>query len=259
MNLLIKKISLFFIPVILFLAHLSFTPSQTINKRLVSTLSDSTVVVARAEANSYANLYTKLNLLNLGLSQKAFQYGLEGYEYLRSKGKLSKDSVLTILDFSLPSTEKRLFVIDLKNAKLLFNTYVAHGRNSGTRFASEFSNKHESYKSSQGFYITRNTYHGKHGFSLRLNGEEKGINDNALSRAIVMHAADYVNKNLIRAQGYIGRSLGCPALPNHIYKPIINEIKDGSLLFIYSPANEYESKSPVLIASHNEKEFLNRL
>jgi hypothetical protein len=134
----------------------------------------------------------------------------------------------------------------MANGKLLYNTYVAHGRNSGKEYATEFSNSPESFKSSLGFYITKGTYSGIHGFSLQLEGEEKGINDNALSRAIVMHSADYVNKKLIKTQGYIGRSLGCPAIPKNVYKPIIEKIKNGSCLFMYSPVNNYVFKSPVL-------------
>ena len=104
----------------------------------------------------------------------------------------------------------------------------------------------QSYKSSLGFYVTRDTYNGEHGFSLHLEGEEKGINDNAYSRAIVMHCAAYVNENFIRSKGYIGRSLGCPALPQRIYKPIIEKIKNGTCLFLYSPDTYYLSHSAFL-------------
>lgn len=195
---------------------------------------------------SKASLYNNLKLNKMGLSEDAFDYALSGYEYLKAQGKLTNDDVLTIADFSLPSSQKRLFVIDLKNEKILFNTYVAHGRNSGKETANSFSNDPESFKSSLGFYVTKNTYTGTHGFSLRLEGEEKGINDNAMSRAIVMHSADYVNKSLINSQGYIGRSLGCPALPKEVYKPIIQKIKDGSCLFIYSSESNYLAKSSLL-------------
>ncbi|MEO6134988.1 MAG: murein L,D-transpeptidase catalytic domain family protein, partial [Ginsengibacter sp.] len=179
-------------------------------------------------------------------SEDAYNYAVQGYEYLRNEGKLNNDQILTIVDFSLPSSAKRLFVLDLKNNKVLYNTYVAHGRNSGKEYARQFSNKPESYKSSLGFYITQGTYIGQHGFSLKLEGEEEGINDNALSRAIVMHSADYVNNKLIKKQGYIGRSLGCPALPKQLYRPIIQKIKDGSCLFMYSPYSNYISQSKLL-------------
>lgn len=254
MNQPLKRFAILLLPVLIFLIHLSFVSADNRVSNLttvVKTDDSVTNVKEISTVEKLSGLYTNLNLENLGMSKAAFAYGIKGYNYLRSEGKLAKDNILTIIDFSLPSTEKRLFVIDVEKGSLLYNTYVSHGRNSGTKFATQFSNLPESYKSSLGFYVTRNTYTGKHGFSLRLNGEEKGINDNAMSRAIVMHAADYVNKNLIKMQGYIGRSLGCPALPNEVYKPIINEIKDGSCLFIYSPSKDYQKKSPVLFATAN--------
>ena len=139
-----------------------------------------------------------------------------------------------------------MFILDLKNYKILFNTYVAHGRNSGKEFANQFSNENESYKSSLGFYVTGDTYMGNHGFSMRLQGEERGINDNANNRAIVMHSAWYVNENIVKSQGYIGRSQGCPALPEELCKPIIEKIKNGSCLFLYSPDKYYISHSEIL-------------
>jgi hypothetical protein len=191
-------------------------------------------------------IYDSLQLQDLGLSKQAFIEGVKGYNYLRSQGKLNNDNILSIVDFSLPSTQKRLFVIDMENLKVLFNTYVAHGRNSGKEFAEQFSNRPESNMSSLGFYITKTTYNGEHGLSLRLEGEEKGINDNAESRAIVIHCADYVSEKTIKALGYIGRSLGCPALPNKYTKPIIETIKDGSCLFVYGQSKNYLSNSEIL-------------
>ena len=195
------------------------------------------------------HLYDSLQLEDLGLSKQAFIEGVKGYDVLRAAGKLTNDHILSIVDFSLPSTQKRLFVLDMKKFKLLFNTYVAHGRNSGKEFASQFSNSPESNMSSLGFYVTKQTYNGQHGLSLKLQGEEKGINDNAESRAIVVHCADYVSEKTIKALGYIGRSLGCPALPPKYTKPIIETIKDGSCLFVYSPSEKYLSKSPILLAA----------
>ncbi|MDB5247498.1 MAG: hypothetical protein JWQ40_1892 [Segetibacter sp.] len=191
-------------------------------------------------------LYDTLNLEQLGLSRRAYEYAIKGFNYLLSTGKLNNDHVISIVDFSKASANKRLFVIDLNDKKVLFNTYVSHGRNSGREMAKEFSNAPESFKSSLGFYVTGGTYIGKHGFSMRLFGEEKGINDNANSRAIVMHSAAYVSESAIRMQGFIGRSLGCPALPEDIYKPIIQKIKNGSCLFIYSPNASYAAHSTIL-------------
>jgi len=193
-----------------------------------------------------AIIYDSLKLDSLGLSKQAFIDGVKGFDYLKSTGKLSNDNVLTIADFGLPSNEKRLFVIDMENLRVLYNTYVAHGRNSGKEYANKFSNSPRSNMSSPGFYVTQNTYYGEHGFSLRLQGEEKGINDNALSRAIVIHCADYVSEKWIQDLGYIGRSLGCPALPKKDSKPIIETIKDGSCFFIFSPSQKYLSRSRLL-------------
>lgn len=192
------------------------------------------------------SLYDLLNLSELGLSKPAFDYAIQGYMNLLDKGKLGNSNVLSIVDFSHPSSKKRLYVIDLKNGKLLFNTYVAHGSGSGREIASDFSNAPESNKSSLGFFVTGDTYFGKHGLSLRLIGEEKGINDNANSRAIVMHSASYVTEDAIKAQGFIGRSQGCPALPEALSKPIIEKVKKGSCLFLYSPDKFYLANSRIL-------------
>lgn len=192
-------------------------------------------------------LYDSLQLNVKGLSKEAYNYGIIGYNKLMQSGKLKNNETLTIIDFSLPSTAKRLFVIDMKLGTILFNTLVSHGRNSGKDMASQFSNSTNSYKSSLGFYLTSETYIGKHGLSMRLEGEEKGINDNALNRGIVMHSADYVNEDLIRSQGYIGRSEGCPAVPPALHKAIINTIKNGSCLFMYSPVKNYLSKSKFVV------------
>ena len=194
-------------------------------------------------AKSSNALYEKLRLGELGLSRAAYDLAMIGYENMLSTGKLSNEHFLSIIDFSLASAKKRLFILDFANKKLIFNTYVAHGRNSGREMAREFSNEPESYKSSLGFFITGDAYVGKHGFSLRLLGEEKGINDKADSRAIVMHSAPYVTEDAIKIQGFIGRSLGCPALPEALTKPIIETIKNGSCLFLYSPDKSYLANS----------------
>lgn len=203
-------------------------------------------VAAPAEASAAEMLYSQLSLDSLGLSPEAYQYALQGHERLLKSGKLRNGDILSIVDFSLPSTKKRLFVIDLASGKLLFNSLVSHGRNSGKEMATSFSNSHESFQSSLGFYVTGNTYKGAHGYSLRLEGEETGINDNAMERGIVMHAADYVNEKLARLQGYIGRSLGCPAVPVSLHKKIIARIQNGSCLFMYSPDRKYLSASKMI-------------
>ncbi|WP_235918544.1 murein L,D-transpeptidase catalytic domain family protein [Sediminibacterium soli] len=212
-----------------------------------------TLVAAATTTNSTVSLveekmglYDSLDLDDKGLSKKAFEYALTGYNRLLSSGRIVKDNILSILDFSLPSGKKRLFVIDLATGQLLFNTYAAHGRNSGADMATRFSNKNNSHQSSLGFYITGTIYTGKHGESLRLMGEEKGFNDNAFARGIVMHSAAYADEEIVARQGFIGRSQGCPALPQNISKEIIGKIKDGSCLFLYSPDTYYTSHSQLI-------------
>ncbi|MEO6252578.1 MAG: murein L,D-transpeptidase catalytic domain family protein [Ferruginibacter sp.] len=198
--------------------------------------------------NSASALYDSMDLDLMGLSKTAFDYAIKGFNYLAQTGSFANDHIISIVDFSLPSSKKRLFVIDLDQAKVLFNTYVAHGAKSGAAMATEFSNTPESNKSSLGFYETLQTYSGGHGYSLKLQGLERGINDNANSRAIVIHPAAYVDEALIRSQGYIGRSWGCPALPERLSKPIINTIKGGTCLFLYSPDKNYLNKSKIINA-----------
>ncbi|CAL1519875.1 murein L,D-transpeptidase catalytic domain family protein [Chitinophaga sp. MM2321] len=193
------------------------------------------------------SLYDSMRLDTSGLSKEAFESALQGFEHLEEKGRIRNADVISIIDFSLPSARKRLFVIDLKNKLLLFNTLVSHGRNSGAANANTFSNKMNSFKSSLGFFVTGDTYIGEHGYSLRLEGEEEGINDNALSRGIVMHSAAYVNESLARSQGYIGRSLGCPAIPENIHRKVIERIRNGTCLFLYSPDKYYSAHTKILM------------
>lgn len=168
-----------------------------------------------------------------------------GYNKLKAGNHIQKD-IITIVDFRRLSTEKRLWVIDLSHEKVLFHTLVAHGKFTGENEAKNFSNIPESKKSSLGFYITDDTYFGKHGLSLNLIGMEKGFNDNAKKRRIVMHGAEYVNNDFIKKNGRLGRSFGCPAVPVKLHKEIISVIKGQSCLFIYYPDKEYEEKSILL-------------
>ena len=168
-----------------------------------------------------------------------FERAIAGYNRMGSFDK----NILTVIDFTKPSTEKRLFVIDLKLKKILFISYVAHGRNSGEKYATSFSNREGSFKSSLGFYKTENTYYGKNGYSLVLDGLERGINDKAKERAIVIHGATYADPSTIRSCGRLGRSLGCPALPLAVSKKIIDTIKGGTLLYIHGDDKTYASRS----------------
>ena len=193
------------------------------------------------------DLYSAINLTDSGLSRNIFNLAIKGLIKLDTKGRLQNSTILTIADYSQSSSNKRLYVIDLKNKKLLFNTYVAHGRNTGSEFAKNFSNQEGSFKSSLGFYITLNPIIGLHtGLSLILDGVEKGINDHAGKRAIIMHGADYATADFIKKYGRLGRSQGCPALPPEMNKPIIESIKGGTCLFIYNPDNKYIQNSSLL-------------
>jgi hypothetical protein len=179
---------------------------------------------------------------------ESFTEGLKGFFELKEEGKLKKD-ILTIIDFSLPSSFKRLWVIDLENNIVLYNSLVAHGSGSGDLFAYSFSNAANSSKSSLGFYSTAEVYNGKHGLSLKLDGLEKGINSNARNRGIVIHGADYASASILNSQHYLGRSQGCPALPIGLSRQIITTIKDKSCLFIYHPSRGYyKSKNTVLMS-----------
>lgn len=179
---------------------------------------------------SNSEIYQLYNRLNLGgeLDFEAFKIGYLGFKNLNPK-----NPILTIVDFSQPSTAERFFVINLDKNELLFKTHVSHGRNSGEKYATKFSNRMNSYQSSPGFYKTNETYYGGNGYSLRLDGLEKGINDRARDRAIVVHGADYANPNTIVSQGRLGRSLGCPALPQNVARPIIDTIKNRSVMYIH--------------------------
>lgn len=153
-----------------------------------------------------------------------------------AQNRCAKNSMLSIADFSQPSTKKRLYIMDIAAGKLLCNTYVAHGKNSGELYANFFDNTAGTFKSSLGMYVTGDVYTGSHGLSLRLKGIEKGINDQAEARGIVLHGADYVSEDFIACNGRLGRSLGCPAIPIGIADSLIQLIKGGSLLFIYHPS-----------------------
>ncbi len=165
-----------------------------------------------------------------------FSKAMDGYTHIEAKG-LIQNPILTIVDFDLPSTQKRLWVIDMNTHQILFQSLVAHGKNSGDLKATDFSNANESYKSSLGFYLTNETYTGTHGLSLRLDGLEKNKNDNARARAIVIHGADYVSNHFIKTHHRLGRSFGCPALPLALTAKIVNTIKNKSCLYIHHSSN----------------------
>lgn len=186
----------------------------------------------------FESFYHKLNVNNFSLPTfNSFSNAITGFYKLKEKG-LIKNNVLTIIDFSLSSNVKRMWVIDIDKKVVLMNTYVAHGRNTGEEFATSFSNENSSLKSSLGFYTTGEIYKGKHGISLKLDDLEKGINDNARKRCIVIHSANYVSTGFIKNNKILGRSQGCPALPVEVSSKIINIIKNKSCLFIYHTSRD---------------------
>ncbi|MBC5773266.1 murein L,D-transpeptidase catalytic domain family protein [Pontibacter sp. KCTC 32443] len=188
------------------------------------------------------DIYDDADLKGKGLSLPVFQKAFIGFMNLKQRQKVSSSkSILTVVDFTKSSREKRMWVIDLNEKKLLFNTLVAHGRNTGNVIAEKFSNQPNSYMSSLGFYVTDNTYFGKHGLSLKLDGLDKGFNTNARARAIVIHGADYATKDFIKQYGRLGRSLGCPALPTEISKEVIETIKNETVLYVHSNDAAYKS------------------
>jgi hypothetical protein len=186
-----------------------------------------------ANSEDIINIYKQIN--EPGLNPDALAHALKGFNHLKHKNILSNDSILTVIDYSKSSVSERFYVIDIKNRKILFKSLVAHGKNSGLEYAASFSNVKSSKKSCVGLFLTGEPYYGKHGFSLRLNGLESNINDNARERAIVIHGAGYVDESFIKNYGRLGRSYGCPALPLYNHKDIINTIKNESCLYIYYP------------------------
>ena len=193
--------------------------------------------------NNTQQLYIQIG--NESLSFEAFELAYNGWVKLKDSISFEKN-IISLVDFSQPSTNKRFYLIDMDAHKVVYQNYVAHGKNSGMLKASEFSNIVHSNQSSLGFYKTGETYYGKHGLSLKLDGLEKGIDDKARKRHIVIHQADYAEEHFIQKYGRLGRSFGCPALPAADYPLVIEKIKDGTLLFIFHPAKTYLKNSTVL-------------
>lgn len=208
------------------------------------------VVVEKAKTSAIAEeaklMYEQMKLKGSGLNRKVFEYAWKGYKRLLSTGQVSNSDVLSICDFSQSSRRKRLYVIDVDSKKILVNTYVAHGRNSGGEYATHFSNSPESHQSSLGFYVTRSTYFGGHGLALKIDGLERGINDRANERNIVVHGSKYIGDRFLKSNPFNGRSFGCPAIPASYTPKVINSIKDGSCLFIYHPTKYYLTRSRIL-------------
>lgn len=169
-----------------------------------------------------------------GLSPQVLAMALDAVSCARAKGISGKDDLLTIIDYSLPSTEPRLWVLDLENGRVLFHELVAHGQGTGDNYATRFSNVKDSKQTSLGLFLTGGTYEGGNGYSLKLKGLDPGINDRAEERHIVIHGAWYVSAEHARERGRLGRSWGCPALSQESARTVIDTIKGGSFVFSYS-------------------------
>jgi hypothetical protein len=231
-----KYLSLIILTISAFFLASFVKPDQSFSQNLKN--ADSAIAVVDSFAR---NLFD----VPASLSDSAFKLAISGYKELLAKGTLENPKYLSIADFSQSSRAKRLYVIDMIAKKIVMNTFVSHGKNSGFDMATKFSNSPESEESSLGFFKTKQPYVGKHGLSLRMAGLEEGINDNAEARAIVVHGAAYVNDARVNS-GYMGRSQGCPAVPQQESAKLVNTIKNGSLLFIYSPSQDYVQHSSIL-------------
>lgn len=244
-----------FLPATLVCLLTTLIAFQTLKARSNKSLVKSETAVAEKKAEpataasaveAYSNLlYDSLRLSSLGLSREVMNMAYKGQQTLAERGALNNESIMAIADFSQSSKAKRLYIIDTRNFRVLMNTYVAHGRNSGLDYAEHFSNQPESLQSSLGFYVTKNTYFGKHGLSLKLAGQEPGFNNNAEERAVVIHGADYIGDTRLNSP-YMGRSFGCPAVPQELSGKVIDLLKNGTCLFIYHPTQQYLHGSKIL-------------
>ena len=226
------------------------------NSNLTSLLKNDSI---RTEAKSQFMYYAQDFYYELGdtaLNYQAFSEALVGYHNLIKYDKLQRQAVLTVIDFSKPSSAERCYIIDVCNRKILHKTIVAHGVNSGRLFARHFSNDDNSHKSSLGFYVTTTTYHGKYKLALRLDGVDHS-NSHASSRGVVMHGADYATYEFLEKNGgTLGRSYGCPAMPHENFEQVVEWIKGGSCLYIYHPNRSYHRYSRYLNRSNYLEDFL---
>lgn len=180
------------------------------------------------------------------LNPKVLNLAMRAYNCARKMGYNDPRRILTIIDYTLPSTEKRLWVIDLQTRKVIFNTLVAQGKYTGDLYARYFSDQPQSKESSIGLFVTEQPYVGHDGYALRINGLDKGFNDKAEERDIVVHGAWYVSESFARRMGRIGKSWGCLAVPKDMITPMINQIKDGTLVFSYYPNPQWLAQSKFL-------------
>lgn len=223
-------------------SFISWTPIEKANAAITKT--NNTASSAKEMFQQYVStVYQTAKLQQAGLDINVFQKALTGYINLKLANKLPQNSsVITVVDFTKSSREKRMWIIDVVSNQLILNTLVAHGQGSGDDIANHFSNINQSHQSSLGFYVTDDVYFGKHGRSLRLDGLDAGFNSNARARAVVLHAADYVSQGTIAQLGRLGRSHGCPAVAPEVVNQVINIIKGKNMLFINGNDSRYTSK-----------------
>jgi hypothetical protein len=189
------------------------------------------------------NVYESAHLQESGLAFNVFKMALTGFINLKQSSTLPQSSsVLTVIDFSKPSREKRMWIVDVANKSLVLHTWVAHGERSGFDIPDRFSDRVDSRESSLGFYLTDNIYFGDHGRSLKLDGLDEGFNSNARKRSIVLHAAAYVCQQVIDQHGRLGRSFGCPAVSPEVIDEVIDTIKDKNVIFVNGNSESYHSK-----------------
>jgi hypothetical protein len=233
--------------IILLLSFFTFTSTGNIKFKFpsydASNNSKSSKLSRSNFEDSVKTLYESMDLAKRGLAYDVFRYGMIGYNNLKLEGRLGKQNILSIIDFTRKSTEKRFYTIDLENRRVVFHSLVSHGRNTGENEARNFSNIPHSNQSSLGFYVTGETYVGSKGYSLKLDGADGVYNDKMRSRAVVMHEADYVSERWIRNYGRLGRSQGCPALPKEISRKVIDTIKNKTLIFAYYNDETYLASS----------------
>ena len=210
-------------------------------KRLLFSFVLATAFVVPAHAGGTPNDAVMASLLSQapGLRSEVLRMAMEAATKAAERGLVKRRDLLTVIDYSLPSSEPRLFVFDMTAHKLLFRELVAHGKNSGGDHASFFSNASGSLATSLGLFVTADTYVGSNGYSLRLKGLEEGVNDMAWDRLIVLHGASYVSREAIRVLGRLGRSWGCPAVRQEVAKKIIDTVRGGSPIFAYYPEKSW--------------------
>jgi hypothetical protein len=251
-----KKTSVFFVLVSL-LTSLAFSTSGRAEEVSASDLLnvDSIYYLAKAEFENYA-MAVYQDIDDTALSYQALEQGLTGYWNLVKRNELPRKELITIVDFSKPSNEERMFIIDLCTNKIIYRTIVAHGVNSGGLYARNFSNEEHSHQSSLGFYVTTTTYSGKFDLALRIDGMEYS-NSHASSRGVVIHAAKYATYEFLEQNDCtLGRSYGCPALPLENFEKVVDWIKEGTCFFIYYPSRSYQRHSKYLNRRNYLEDFI---